>query len=35
MANSGPGWETVDIAWEAMQEEIREAQRVALEGDNP
>jgi len=35
MATSGPGSEGIDVAWEAMQDEIREAQRRALEGDNP
>lgn len=35
MANSGPGWEGVDASWEALQDEIREAQKRALEGDTP
>jgi len=35
MANSGPGWEGIDAAWDALQDEIREAQRRALEGTAP
>jgi hypothetical protein len=35
MAASGPGWEGIDVAWEALQDEVREAQQRALEGDHP
>ena len=34
MANSGPGSEGIDIAWEHMQDEIREAQQRALGSDD-
>jgi len=30
MATSGPGSEGIDIAWEHLQDEIREAQQRAL-----
>lgn len=35
MANSGPGWEGVDAAWERLEDETREAQRRALESGDP